>query len=283
MKLSIITINFNNREGLKRTIDSVLNQTWKDYEWIIIDGGSNDGSRELIEQYQQYFAYWCSEADRGVYHAMNKGVAKAKGEYLNFLNSGDAYRDENVLQKINDLHSDADIISGQAISMDNHILLYQFSGSLFKHLYFSTISHQGAFIRRSLLNKYPYDESLRIVADWKFWLQTIVFNDSTVEVTDIVVAEQDMTGISTDQDPNKKSKGIEEEEREKVLQEFFPTLLRNELEESRDVLAELSCIKNKPFVVYGDYLQKNNRFLFAVGWRILKFFTFLCKKKRPNK
>ena len=80
MKLSIITINYNNKAGLQKTIDSVICQTWKDYEWIIIDGGSTDGSKELIEQYQQYFAYWCSEPDKGVYNAMNKGITKAKGE-----------------------------------------------------------------------------------------------------------------------------------------------------------------------------------------------------------
>ena len=85
MKLSIITINYNNKEGLQRTIDSVIGQTWHDFEWIIIDGGSKDGSKELIEQYQQYFAYWCSEPDKGVYNAMNKGIKHAQGEYLLFL------------------------------------------------------------------------------------------------------------------------------------------------------------------------------------------------------
>jgi glycosyltransferase involved in cell wall biosynthesis len=283
MTLSIITINYNNREGLQKTIDSVICQTWKDYEWIIIDGGSTDGSRRLIEQYQQYFAFWCSEPDQGVYHAMNKGVAKAKGVYVYFLNSGDTYSDAYVLKMISDLHSCADIISGQAISKDDHVLLYQFNGSLFEHLYVSTISHQGAFIRRSLLNKYPYDESLKIVSDWKFWLQTIIWDNAKVEIADIVVAEQDMTGISTDQNPNKKSKGIEEEERGKVLNELFPPLLRNELDESRNRLAELDRIRKKTFVVYGDYLQNNNHLLFAVGWRILKLFTVIHKTIRQIK
>ena len=84
MKLSIITINYNNKAGLQRTIDSVICQTCKDFEWIVIDGGSTDGSKQLIEQYQSHFAYWCSEPDNGVYHAMNKGITHAKGEYLLF-------------------------------------------------------------------------------------------------------------------------------------------------------------------------------------------------------
>lgn len=79
MKLSIITINYNNREGLKKTIESVLSQTFTDYEYIIIDGGSTDGSRELIEQYQSHLSFWCSEPDKGIYNAMNKGIAKARG------------------------------------------------------------------------------------------------------------------------------------------------------------------------------------------------------------
>lgn len=89
MKLSIITVNLNNRDGLKRPIDSVVSQTFTNYEWIVIDGGSTDGSRELIEQYSNHFAYWCNEPDKGIYNAMNKGIAHAKGEWLQFLNSGD--------------------------------------------------------------------------------------------------------------------------------------------------------------------------------------------------
>ena len=80
MKLSIITVNYNNKTGLQNTIDTVVAQTWRDFEWIVIDGGSTDGSKELIEQNKQHFAYWCSEQDKGVYDAMNKGILRAKGE-----------------------------------------------------------------------------------------------------------------------------------------------------------------------------------------------------------
>ena len=80
MKLSIITVNYNNREGLQRTIDSVVSQTFRDFEWIVIDGGSTDGSKELIKQYADHFSYWVSEPDKGIYNAMNKGILKATGE-----------------------------------------------------------------------------------------------------------------------------------------------------------------------------------------------------------
>ena len=100
MKLSIITVNLNNRDGLQKTIDSVICQTFRDFEWIVIDGGSTDGSKELIEQYADHFAYWVSEPDKGIYNAMNKGIKVAKGEYLQFLNSGDSLWNETTLQGV---------------------------------------------------------------------------------------------------------------------------------------------------------------------------------------
>jgi glycosyltransferase involved in cell wall biosynthesis len=89
MKLSVITINYNNAIGLRKTIESVVNQTFRDYEYIIIDGGSTDGSVDVIKEYADKIDYWVSEPDKGIYNAMNKGVAAAHGEYTNFLNSGD--------------------------------------------------------------------------------------------------------------------------------------------------------------------------------------------------
>ena len=88
MKYSIITINYNNRDGLEMTINSVLGQSYQDLEYIIIDGGSTDGSVEVIKKYESRIDYWVSEPDKGVYNAMNKGIGKASGDYLNFMNSG---------------------------------------------------------------------------------------------------------------------------------------------------------------------------------------------------
>ena len=87
MKLSIITINLNNAAGLRKTIQSVVNQTYIDFEYIIIDGFSSDGSIEVIKEYADRINYWVSEPDRGIYNAMNKGILKTSGEYIHFLNS----------------------------------------------------------------------------------------------------------------------------------------------------------------------------------------------------
>ena len=88
-KLSIITINLNNQSGLIKTIQSVISQTFKDFEWIIIDGDSTDGSKELLKKHIQHFTHCISEKDNGIYNAMNKGIKLAQGEYIYFLNSGD--------------------------------------------------------------------------------------------------------------------------------------------------------------------------------------------------
>ena len=127
MKFSIITINYNNCNGLQRTLDSVVSQTCKNFEWIVIDGGSSDGSRELIEQFQQEMTYWCSERDKGIYNAMNKGVEKATGDYCLFLNSGDNFCDSNVIKRLANQSFVADIVSCD-IYIDNLIyVVYSFS------------------------------------------------------------------------------------------------------------------------------------------------------------
>ena len=98
MKYSIITVNLNNACGLEDTIISVFNQTCHDYEFLIIDGGSTDNSRTIIEQYQNQINYWVSEPDNGIFNAMNKGIKASRGEYLIFMNSGDCFYNGKVLE-----------------------------------------------------------------------------------------------------------------------------------------------------------------------------------------
>ena len=120
MKYSIITINYNNSKGLRHTIESVINQTYRDYEFIIIDGGSTDNSVDIIKEYQRNITYWVSERDNGIYNAMNKGVKIARGEYLSFINSGDMLYDPKVLE--NSLpYLQADIIHGLAENLNTPV------------------------------------------------------------------------------------------------------------------------------------------------------------------
>lgn len=261
MKFSIITVNYNNINGLQRTVNSVICQIFKDFEWIIIDGGSTDGSKELLERYQNYFAYWCSEPDNGVYHAMNKGISQAHGDYLLFLNSGDAFYDHDVLQKVVDLQSDADIISGKAIRTDNGQILHLYDESVFMQLYSDTLSHQASFIKRSLFNDQKYDESLKIVSDWKFWMETIVFGNAKVAFIDVVVVLQDMSGLSSDH--NLVGVKQQQEERDIILGNLFPPRLRQEL----DIYQQM---RQSPYVVYGNHIREKAPFLYAIGCRLLK-------------
>ena len=113
MKYSIITVNYNNKDGLKKTIESVIHQSYRDFEYIIIDGGSTDGSAELLKEYSDKITYWVSEPDKGIYNGMNKGIAKATGDYLNFMNSGDCFYADDVLQHVADYNYNADFIVGR--------------------------------------------------------------------------------------------------------------------------------------------------------------------------
>ena len=96
--ISIITVNFNDKIGLERTLESVFSQNFRNFEYLVIDGGSNDGSKDLLEKNSEKINYWVSEPDKGIYNAMNKGISFAKGEYLIFLNSGDHLKNENSLE-----------------------------------------------------------------------------------------------------------------------------------------------------------------------------------------
>jgi len=198
MKLSIITVNLNNRDGLQKTIDSVVSQTFRDFEWIVIDGGSTDGSKELIEQYADHFAYWVSEPDKGIYNAMNKGIKVAKGDYLQFLNSGDWLFDETALERIFSHCFDADIVYGDmGICEGNKIDIRKYSEKLsFNYLLGYSLGHCATFHKREILQEELYDEELKIVADWKFFL-TQALKNSKFEHLGETVSCFDTTGISS--------------------------------------------------------------------------------------
>lgn len=198
MKLSIITVNLNNRDGLKRTIDSVVSQTFTDYEWIVIDGGSTDGSRELIQQYSNHFAYWCSEPDKGIYNAMNKGIAHAKGEYLQFLNSGDCLFNKKTLEKLFSKSINCDILFGDVTYLNNgHQEKYPHPVEInFFYLFFQNINHQACFYRKQTIEKYKYDETYKIFADWDLNLKLALDNKKFCHERQHIVT-YDNQGISS--------------------------------------------------------------------------------------
>lgn len=174
-KASIISVNFNNAKGLKNTIESVLSQTYTDYEYIIIDGGSNDESKAIIEQHSNSLTYWCSERDGGIYFGMNKGLEHAIGEYVIFLNSGDCFVNSKVLEQVfSDTNYTEDLIVGRQLfvmksgrhSKSRRIFPHEIDSFFFLG---NTLPHQCTFIKRLLFNKLgQYCTDYKIVSDWIF-------------------------------------------------------------------------------------------------------------------
>lgn len=203
MKLSIITINYNNKEGLQKTIDSVVSQTWRDFEWIVIDGGSTDGSKELIEQYQQHFAYWCSEPDKGIYNAMNKGIDHAQGEYLNFMNSGDCFHDVNSLSYFAKYYNPSvDVFYGDADYYDKNGILFlhqSFPDKIDDDFYISgrNINHQSSFIKASIFDLHPYDETYQVAADGDLFFWLLLRRYKFVHINKVLILG-DIPGLSAD-------------------------------------------------------------------------------------
>ena len=221
MRLSIITINYNNCEGLQKTIKSVVSQSFRDFEWIVIDGGSTDGSKELIEEHAESMAYHVSEPDRGIYHAMNKGIIQAKGEYCLFLNSGDYLLNDNVLQEVFLLHHHKDILIGWIERYKNgkRILDKGFDTDeiTIRHLLRNSLPHQATFIKKELFDCYGlYDETLKIVSDWKFFMQCIILHDVSIENLCLSVTFYEGGGLSDYAENGGTT------EWHKTLNEFFP-------------------------------------------------------------
>lgn len=199
MKISIITINYNNCEGLLQTIRSVVSQKYSDFEYIVIDGGSTDGSVEVIKEYSSQLNYWVSERDKGIYHAMNKGIDHARGEYCLFLNSGDILHDENVLAEVIPQLS-ADIVVGairkaasgyiKRLKINEPLVLLDF-------WYENPMPHQSTFIKLAICKQIRYDETLKIVGDLKFFLQAIILMKCSCQSIDTIVSDFDEGGIST--------------------------------------------------------------------------------------
>lgn len=267
IKFSIITVNYNNCAGLKKTIESVLSQTCKDYEYIIIDGGSTDGSKELIEQYSQYLTFWCSEPDNGIYNAMNKGVTHAHGEYVNFMNSGDAFYAEDTLEQVYKfIDGSKDIIYGN-FSQCGRIAKWQINDLLVGFSRY-TINHQSSFIKCQLLKDFPYDESLKIVSDWKFFWDMANLHNKTFQHIDVVVAEYEpFEGVAA------KNKELINKERKDYLTSVMPESVFDFINDNADMLQH-PIYDNIKFLYYA-----HPRVLSCLHY-ILKKLVAVSKKKR---
>lgn len=199
MRLSIITVNFNNRDGLVRTARSVADQTFTDFEWIVVDGGSTDGSVDVIREYADQIAWSVSEPDRGIYDAMNKGLMKASGEYVQFLNSGDYYIDGEVLSKVFARDDLSDVNYGDQWCVRDGSVVEKRSypdtidlGFLFRN----PLGHQASFIRTDIAKAHPYRVRYTISADRAFFLE-LYLSGAGFRYLDIPVVYFDTDGIGS--------------------------------------------------------------------------------------
>ena len=243
MKLSIITINYNNREGLQRTIDSVICQTWRDFEWIVIDGGSTDGSRELIEKYQDHFAYWCSEPDKGVYNAMNKGVAKARGEYQIFMNSGDVLYEKDTLKYVFGENLIADVVYGDWMEINDKGLSFKKSPEkvTLDFFYSKNICHQAIFVKSSKLKMEGYDESFQVYADWAKWIKLLLEGASFQYVAKTICKYDVRDGLSRREYPKLKKEF-------ELMHELVPPIIRVVLDKNVIYKKKLEEIQQNPIL-----------------------------------
>ena len=175
MLFSIVTVTYNAAPLLERTIESVLGQAFPDSEYIIIDGGSNDGTLEIISNYSHRLKYWISEKDSGIYNAMNKAIQQCSGEWVIFMNAGDTFSSNDILARIQPhCTGDTDIIYGDRFRISTTgEKTYQKAGRLEDSHLREVIFHQSCLIRTNLLKERPYDESYKLAADYEFILHSI--------------------------------------------------------------------------------------------------------------
>ena len=190
MKISIITINFNNLQGLEETTSSVLSQTYADKEMIVIDGGSTDGSAEYIEANKDKFSYSVSEKDNGIYNAMNKGVLHASGDYVIFMNSGDRFFNSDVLKDVFDgKEIPFDIVYGCTLCSPEPgkaFLRRPHALDVMQKYRISAMCHQSTFIKCSLMKEVGYDEHYKLLGDYAFFYYCYQQGSSFQEVNKII-------------------------------------------------------------------------------------------------
>ena len=173
-KLSIITICYN-EPRLEDTCKSIVNQTWQDFEWIVIDGGSGEETQKIFDKYKYRINKFISEPDNGRYSAMNKGIRLANGEWLNFMNAGDYFHYNNALKDVfeNKTYAAGILYANEKFITDNMQIVETVPESVGSRYFINnTIRHQSSFIKRNLFDKYGlYNENLQIFSDHEKWIQ----------------------------------------------------------------------------------------------------------------
>lgn len=290
-KLSIVTINYNNAEGLRKTLASVASQTYSNIEHVIIDAESTDGSVDVIKEYSEasnHAVIWSSERDKGIYNGMNRGIKKATGDYIQILNSGDVLaapdvteRMINALSTLNILHSteNAGILYGNMIrdfgngklskdiclgdrAKSNELRAQEVEWTMDDFIK-GTVNHDPTYIHRSLYEKYGlYDENLRICSDWKWFVNAVIFGGEKLYYVPIDVTIFDTTGIS------ETNLDFREKERHAELEKMLPAAILKDYDRYHFPISQYKRLKKYHLWSIVNFME---RVLFKLEkWRILR-------------
>lgn len=277
-KISIITINRNNKDGLRKTMQSVLDQDFDDFEYIVVDGASDDGSLDVIQEFESQFVQkekvpfqYESKPDKGIFHAMNKGIVKAKGEYLLFLNSGDYLVTPTVLKSFVQFGTTEDFVSGDIlVCIDGKKQIRESPDKVDFYLLFNqSIHHQASFIKKSVFDRFGmYNEDNQLMSDWEHSLRSIVVNGVPYRHIGLTVAYYDTNGLSS----NNSLHDIAQKEKRNVYLSLMPEFVLSALEQYK-VQARLYT---EAVALNKEYLNmKNGRFGF-----VIKSVLWIKKHKR---
>ncbi|MBP3353432.1 MAG: glycosyltransferase [Bacteroidales bacterium] len=270
-KLSIVTINYNNAKGLERTLSSVWNeQTYPNFEHIVIDGGSTDGSVDIIKRYSDKLAYWVSEPDKGIYNAMNKGIDKAQGEYLLFLNSGD-WLEKESLKNLFSYNFNEDIVSGNLINVEPNgkaRVIKSPKTIKLSELMLHYLPHPATFIKRELFSDKRYNEEYKIISDWIFWIEELIFNNRSYLSIDTNISYYNLLGISSKSENRQK---IEEEKTSFLKNRFGERFEMDNIYKCFKAIDIISKHKSNQLIT-SKSMQRKLRIYYKILLFIKKFF-----------
>ena len=256
MRISIITICYNAVNVIERTINSVIKQTYQNIEYIVIDGKSNDGTVDKIENHLDKIDIFISEPDSGIYNAMNKGIKMMTGDYCLFMNAGDCFKNKNVLQETVPYLTGEAVISGNEIDMRNgKVEDISFPPPKLDFSFFcnNCIKHQATFIRTDIIKANLYDESLKIAADWKFWFQQLYINHHSYKGIDVDICLFSRDGISTTD-----NSGVACSEREQTI--------LSEL--GKEAVAEFNALRKNTYIKNVCYRVQRR---LSRAWRLIRY------------
>lgn len=195
--ITVVTVVFNGVEFLEKTIESVINQTYDNIEYIVIDGGSADGTVDIIKKYEDKITCWVSEPDKGIYDAMNKGIDLATGDWINFMNAGDVFFDNSTVKTLStELDSNAIIMYGDTMNDYGAYEVLKKSLNLSGIIYGMIFCHQSVFVKTSYHKANKFSSNYSICGDHEFFLKAYIENSDSFKCIALPIARFLTTGLS---------------------------------------------------------------------------------------